>query len=78
MKLYKVLSVIGIIMIMMGFGFEIVDLNKKVIEQNDVIESQKALIDELAEKSIKLEEENMALWNNYYMNVSNYDGEYYE
>lgn len=78
MKLYKVLSVIGIIMIMMGFGFEIVDLNKKVIEQNDVIESQKALIDELAEKSIRLEEENMALWSNYYMNVSNYDGEYYE
>lgn len=78
MKIVKILSIVGMIMILFGLGYECEQLNKKIIEQNNIIESQRALINELADKNIKLEEENMALWNNYYMNVSNYDGEYYE
>lgn len=76
MKIVKILSVIGIIMILFGLGYECEQLNKKIIEQNNIIESQRALIDEVGEKYIRLEEENMVCWNMYYSGVSEYNGEY--
>lgn len=76
MKIVKILSVIGIIMILFGLGYECEQLNKKIIEQNNIIESQRTLIDEVGEKYIRLEEENMVCWNMYYSGVSEYSGEY--
>ena len=42
--------------------------NKNLKETNNV----------LYQDNIKLYQQNEALWDNYYMNVSEYDGEYYE
>lgn len=72
MKLYNVLSVLGVLMIIVGLGVQSMQLY-------EIVNKQKELIDKQANEIIKLRAENESLWDNYYMNISNYeDYEYYE
>ncbi len=69
------LIIAGLILIITGLIVQIIvnrQYYKKQLEEKDrVIQLQG---NELG----KLKTENEALWDNYYMNVSEYDGEYYE
>lgn len=71
MKVHKVLSLLGVVMIMIGLGVQSIQLYKTVERQEELIYKQ---TDEIN----KLKAENDSLWSNYYMNVSDYEGEYYE
>jgi cell division protein FtsB len=66
-------------LIVVGFIFIITGLIIKCKNLNDEIKNLNNKIDQIAVENIKLKEENNALWDNYYMNVSNNEGyEYYE
>lgn len=69
------LIIVSLILIIIGLIVQIISNRqyyKKQLEEKDrVIQLQDQ---ELG----KLKTENEALWDNYYMNVSEYDGEYYE
>lgn len=54
-----------------GAIFKVIELNQEVRELNKIVTDQ-------GNEIIKLKEENEHLWSNYYMNVSEYEGEYYE
>lgn len=71
MSKYQVLAIIGVILIAAGMVINQEILIHRIEELND-------RIDQLAIENTKLKEENSSLWDNYYMNASNYDGEYYE
>lgn len=76
----------GVILIVIGLILEISVLASKIKDQEELIDIQATQIIQCNEEEnalygeyLKLEEENMALWNNYYMNVTNKEGyEYYE
>ena len=76
---------LGLVIIMVSLLFQINQLQKENKEQQELIEVQATQLiqcneeeNALYSKYIKVEEENQSLWDNYYMNVSNYEGEYYE
>lgn len=77
---------VGVVLIVIGLILEINVLASKIKDQQELIDIQASQIIQCNEEEnalygeyLKLEEENMALWNNYYMNVTNKDGyEYYE
>ena len=77
---------VGVILIVIGLILEINVLASKIKDQEELIDIQATQIIQCNEEEnalygeyLKLEEENMALWNNYYMNVTNKEGyEYYE
>lgn len=71
LSLINKLCIIGIIVLFLGMVLQF----EQVVEDN---EKKQEIIDRQATEIIKLKEENEHLWNNYYMNVSNYEGEYYE
>lgn len=71
MKKVNILFIIAILFILLGMALQI----DKLIKEN---EKQQKVIDNQAEKLIKCELENESLWDNYYMNASEYEGEYYE
>ena len=71
MKKFQVIAIIGIILVAVGMVIDQEILIHKNEELNDRVDQQ-------AKEIIKLTEENSSLWDNYYMNVSNYEGEYYE
>lgn len=71
MKVHKVLSLLSVVMIMIGLGVQSIQLYKTV-------ERQEKLIYKQTEEINKLKAENDSLWSNYYMNLSDYEGEYYE
>lgn len=71
MKKFQVIAIIGIILVAVGMVINQEILIHKNEELNDRVDQQ-------AKEIIKLTEENSSLWDNYYMNVSNYEGEYYE
>lgn len=71
MKKVNILVAAGIILIFIGMTLQLDQLIKNNIDKQERIDNQ-------ATELIKCKEENDALWDNYYMNVSNYDGEYYE
>lgn len=71
MKKFQVIAVIGIVLVAVGMVINQEILIHKNEELNDRVDQQ-------AKEIIKLTEENSSLWDNYYMNVSNYEGEYYE
>lgn len=71
MKKVNILFIIAILFILLGMALQI----DKLIKEN---EKQQKVIDNQAEKLIKCELENKSLWDNYYMNASKYEGEYYE
>lgn len=71
-KLVYILLVGALILIIIGLITQIYKCNQIITEKDELIDSQ-------AQELIKLRIENEALWDNYYMNVSNYEGyEYYE
>lgn len=71
-KLLYILLVGALILIIIGLITQIYKCNQIITEKDELIDSQ-------AQELIKLRIENEALWDNYYMNVSNYEGyEYYE
>ena len=69
------LIIVSLILIIIGLIVQIISNRqyyKKQLEEKDrVIQLQ-------GQELGKLKTENEALWDNYYMNVSEYDGEYYE
>lgn len=69
------LIIVSLILIIIGLILQIISNRqyyKKQLEEKDrVIQLQ-------GQELGKLKTENEALWDNYYMNVSEYDGEYYE
>lgn len=73
--MYKVVNLlisIGFILIMIGVIYEKNEMINKIEELNN-------RIDQLSIKNIQCEEENKNLWDNYYMNSTNYEGYvYYE
>jgi len=70
-KVAKIIALIGLLLIISGLIVEIVVLNNKNKELDTQLEKQ-------ITENIKLRYENEALWDNYYMNTSEYGGEYYE
>lgn len=70
-KVAKIIAIIGIVLIFSGLIIEIIILNNKLKDTKDTLNTQLS-------ENIKLKSENEALWDNYYMNVSEYGGEYYE
>lgn len=71
-KLVYILLVGALILIIIGLITQIYKCNQIITEKDELIDSQ-------AQELIKLRIENEALWDNYYMNASNYEGyEYYE
>jgi cell division protein FtsL len=71
-KLVYILLVGALILIIIGLITQIYKCNQIITEKDQLIDSQ-------AQELIKLRIENEALWDNYYMNASNYEGyEYYE
>ena len=72
MKVAKILAIAGILMIMLGMTFQVIDYQKQ-------IEKLKIQLDKVATENNRLRAENESLWDNYYMNVTNQEGyEYYE
>ena len=72
MKVAKILTIVGILMIMLGMTFQVIDYQKQ-------IEKLKIQLDKVATENNRLRAENESLWDNYYMNVTNQEGyEYYE
>lgn len=71
MSKFQVIAIIGIVLIAAGMV-----INQEILIHR--IEELNERVDQLATENIKLKEENNSLWDNYYMNASNYDGEYYE
>lgn len=68
-KLVLILSAIGVAMIILGMGIWINDLGNKCDDLEIKLKDEQV-------KNVKLQLENDALWNNYYLNVSDYNGEY--
>ena len=77
-KIAHILAIIGIILIVSGLVITIVIDENKIKECESTIELKDELIEQQGRTIVKLRAENEALWDNYYMNVSEYDGEYYE
>lgn len=67
----RIIATIGAIFIIIGLGIQIIQYQSEIDNLTDKLDKAYTQI-------IKLEEENNSLWDNYYMNVSEYDGEYYE
>lgn len=70
-KVAKIIAIIGVVLVISGLIIEIIILNNKLKDTKDTLNAQLS-------ENIKLKSENEALWDNYYMNVSEYGGEYYE
>ena len=78
-KLAHILIFIGLVLIITGLIAQIIVDNQLIInDYKKQIEAKDELIEQQGRTIIKLRSENEALWDNYYMNVSEYDGEYYE
>ncbi len=75
----KILLLIGLILIIIGLSIQVYKDNQIIKDKNTLIEEKDERLGNLAQEIIKLRNENEALWDNYYMNVTNYEGyEYYE
>lgn len=74
----NILIIIVLLLITIGLFTIIVIDEKKIKEYESTIDVKDELIDQQGRTIIKLRAENESLWDNYYMNVSEYDGEYYE
>lgn len=71
-KIAYILFVAGLLLIITGLVLQVYKDKKEIDKKQQLITNQ-------AQEIIKLRAENEALWDNYYMNVTNYEGyEYYE
>lgn len=77
-KTVKILFIIGILLIFAGLIAQIIILDNKNKRLNDQLTETKDILDKQVIENLKLQYENEALWDNYYMNASEYGGEYYE
>lgn len=81
-KLAYKLAFIGLVLIITGLIAQIIvnDRDNQLIIENykKQIKVKDELILQQGDEINKLRYENEVLWDNYYMNVSEYDGEYYE
>lgn len=81
-KLAHTLIFISLVLIITGLIAQIIVDNRDnqliINDYKKQIEAKDELIEQQGRTIIKLKSENEALWDNYYMNVSEYDGEYYE
>lgn len=92
-RIALIIANIGVILIMIGLGTQMIQYQKEISELKELVDIQATQIIEcneeesglygayleLEEKVMKLEAENKSLWDNYYMNVTNQEGyEYYE
>lgn len=81
-KIAHKLIVIGLVLIIIGLIAQIIvnerDYQLVINDYKKQIEAKDETIQSQGREIIKLRYENEALWDNYYMNVSEYDGEYYE
>lgn len=68
-KIALFLSITGVVIIILGMSIWINDLNNKCNELETQLKNEQI-------KNVKLHQENDALWDNYYMNVSDYNEEY--
>lgn len=81
-KLAHTLIFIGLILIIIGL-FATIKVNERdnqliINDYKKQIEKKDEIIKNQGTEIIKLRYENEALWDNYYMNASEYNGEYYE
>lgn len=68
----KIIGSVGVLMIIAGLGIQMIQYQKQINDLNKKLDNALIEID-------RLEAENESLWDNYYMNVTNYEGyEYYE
>lgn len=75
----KILAITGIAMIIAGLIIQITQDQQKINKQKEEIKNLKERLDQSLIRLFRTEEENQALWDNYYMNVTNQEGyEYYE
>ncbi len=77
-KVAKIIAIIGIVLIISGLIIEIIVLNNKNKELNTQLMEKTDSLESCNIRLIQYQAENEALWDNYYMNVSEYGGEYYE
>ena len=81
-KLSHILIFISLVLIITGLIAQIIvnDRDNQLIIENykKQIKVKDELILQQGDEINKLRYENEVLWDNYYMNVSEYDGEYYE
>lgn len=86
MKAFRILATLGAGLVIIGLGIQTVEYQKEIDKKEHQIQEYKKQIKKLDQKvletareKLKVENENQYLWDNYYMNVSNYEGyEYYE
>jgi len=81
-KLAHTLIFIGLILIIIGL-FATIKVNERdnqliINDYKKQIEKKDEIIKNQGTEIIKLRYENESLWDNYYMNASEYNGEYYE
>ena len=74
-KVAKIIAIIGLVLIFSGL---IIVLNNKNKELNTQLMEKTDSLESCDIRLIQYQAENEALWDNYYMNVSEYGGEYYE
>lgn len=77
-KVAKIIAIIGLVLIISGLIIEIIVLNNKNKELNTQLMKKTDSLESCNIRLIQYQAENEALWENYYMNVSEYRGEYYE
>ena len=68
-KIALILSVIGVVMIILGMGIWINDLHNSCKKLETQLKNEQV-------RNVKLQQENDALWDIYYLNISDYEGEY--
>ena len=86
MKVVRILATLGVLFIIIGLGEQMIQYQKQIDKYQLQEKQYKKEIKKLEEKvldiareKLKVENENQYLWDNYYMNVSNYEGYvYYE
>lgn len=86
MKKVRVLATIGAILLIIGLGVQMIQYQEQIDKYKKQVDKCKTEVKDLHErvdqaliKLNKTEAENQYLWDNYYMNASNYEGyEYYE
>ena len=79
MRITKILTIIGVLMILAGMTLQAIEYQDTISDQQKEINKLEKQIEAVATENNRLKAENEALWNNYYMNVTNQEGyEYYE
>ncbi len=75
----KIIGSVGVLMIIAGITLQTIEYQDTISDQQKEINTLEKQIEVVATENNRLKAENEALWDNYYMNVSNYEGyEYYE